>query len=314
MTYIVLSVILGTSLLCLSIGLSISLLWKNFLSDNSNTSFLNKHKFTFTKLLPTLTFLTAIGSLYFGFVSYKRQAYDDEPSFNVVQNLWSLHPSFELVNESKKKLRHPPHPTYLMTIPSKIYWYTPNKKGAISSLVLTPISYTNISEQVDTGNSIGRIETSKLPKNFFGKKGARDFIYSRSLKISDNLRAMVITFPMLAIAVNVNYQYWNSDKNHSEYFMTIPTAKIKIKSSDYAQLTTYLSDNADLEVVSRNNHSIYIDANNKVYTKLRNVTNEKSKSKKTFYFIGGKKGAYSYFLKEFNKKITMNTNDPLTSQ
>lgn len=47
---------------------------------------------------------------------------EGKPNFRIVQNLWTQEPYFELINESNSKLDEPLNPTYIMLIPSKLFF------------------------------------------------------------------------------------------------------------------------------------------------------------------------------------------------
>lgn len=269
--------------------------------------------------LSILALFVSIGSPLLAYLSYKRSTYNDLPSFNIVQNLWSKKPSYSLVNESSKKLFQPPHPTYFMLIPSKVYWIQKGESKPLSNLVLTPVSYTNVTEQLDTGTSIGTIEKSELPINFYGKKGTRDLISSANLKLNDDFSIKVVTFPFLAIASQITYRYWGNSNDNIERFITIPTGKFSINKNDLGNLEDYLKDNSDLEVHPQGKTSIYKTANNSVFNKCKQLSNSNKESStgssknpdKKILFLGGKPGGYGFFLKKLNKVISDSSADPL---
>ena len=124
--------------------------------------------------------IISLFGLYYTYRVDQRTKYDEKPSFNIVQNLWNpSEPSFTFVNESTKKLAQPPYHSYLLMIPSKIYWKA-NKK-VYSNLILSPISYQVITKQTDSFKTTGDIETSYLPKEFFAKNGMSEIIESKEL-------------------------------------------------------------------------------------------------------------------------------------
>lgn len=263
--------------------------------------------------LSIIALIISVASPLLAHLNYKRLIYNDLPSFNIVQNLWSNKPSYSLVNESSKKLFQPPHPTYFMTIPSKVYWIS--NDSTVSNLVLTPISYTNVTEQLDTGTSIGEIERSELPINFYGKKGERDLVQSSEIQLNNDLSMKVVTFPFLAIASQINYRYWGEKKDEVEYFITTPTGKTDITSSDIENLKDYLKDNYTLEVHPLGKESIYQTVNNSVFNKCMTLKNSdvpsSLKDDEEIYFLGGKPGGYGFVLKKFNGIISNNSMDPM---
>lgn len=103
----------------------------------------------------------------------ERNSYLDTTNFNIIQNLWQSNPSYTSYNESQKPLTSPPQPSYFMYVPAKLYYIFKDGRR-VSSLILLPISYDNVISQTSTGKTIDEIETSVLPKNFFGKLGAKD--------------------------------------------------------------------------------------------------------------------------------------------
>jgi len=280
------------------------------------------YKHTFKKiiktLLPIITLIISLASPIISYVLYQRTVYDDEPSFNVIQNLWSSHPNYTLFNESKKKLSQPPHPTYIMVIPSKVIMQARGQTGAVSNLVLSPVSYTNTLSQVDTGQSIDKIETSTLPPEFFARKGVRDLVQSKVYTSNDKSKSIfykVTTFPMLMIFTKVDYSYWGSNNQHTEYFVSTPVGKYPITSTDYKNIIQYITDNADLETPLKKDTSIYKTINESVLKKAKYVFSpEKGQGKrsdKDLLFLGGKAGGYGHVLKEMSGILPT---DPITKK
>ena len=62
-----------------------------------------------------------------------------------------------------------------MFIPSKLYFHFDDGKR-FSNLILSPVSYEVVTEQIVTGSSKNIIVKSELPLNFRAKKGERDII------------------------------------------------------------------------------------------------------------------------------------------
>ena len=94
---------------------------------------------------------------------------ESRPNFRIVENLWTEEPYFELINEAESKLDNPLNPTYLLFIPSKVFWGFNNGERK-STLVLSPVSYEVITEQIVSGITRNQIVKSKLPPAFFAKK------------------------------------------------------------------------------------------------------------------------------------------------
>jgi len=256
--------------------------------------------------------LLAIGvsllSVCFTWKNYKRATYDDKVSFNIVQNLWSDEPHYILYNESKKKLRQAPNPTYLMLIPSKVYFNQKDISGNIirqSIMVFSPVSYTYVLKQLRSGKSIDDIETSYLPLSFFAKKGERDIIKSEKLqKCESTSYTTVETLPMLVILSEIVYQFWGSLKEYREYILTTPIGKYNISSLEYDAMKQYIRDNYKEEVVNvTDKECVYKKANEKVIEFVKQMDPKRAS------FLGGVDGGYGNILKKINQLIS--PEDPL---
>lgn len=192
-------------------------------------------------------------------------------------------------------------------IPSKIYWKVDKK--VYSNLILSPISYQVITKQTDSFKTIGDIETSYLPMEFFAKKGSRDIIESKEVSLNGSRKAKVITYPMLVIYCKGSYRYSGERRLHSINFLSTPIDKINISSKDSKNLNSYIRDNSNLEIKVIKNQSIYQTANNNVSERFNNLVKNGVRSNKDGYFIGGKKGGYGYVLKKINYLIS--PHDPI---
>lgn len=260
--------------------------------------------------VPIISLLVACISLIYTKRVDDRVKYDQTPSFNIIQNLWNPdNPSFTLINESTKKLAQIPYHTYFTMIPTKILFST--KKDTYSILVLLPISYQNIQKQVNTFKTTGELETSYLPSNFFGKLGTRDTVIGKSMKLTNNLSAQVITYPMLVIYCEGKYRF-SGDKDFKEIrFLSTPLDKIDVNKSFSKNLKDYIKDNANMEIRLKKNESVYLTANQLVEKKLKNLKTHKAAKNSDAYFIGGKKGGYGFILKKINNMIS--PVDPLSN-
>lgn len=170
----------------------------------------------------------------------ERNSYLDTTNFNIVQNLWQDNPSYTLYNESQKPLSIPPQPSYFMYVPAKLYYIYKNGSRK-SILILLPTSYENVISQTSTGKTIDEIETSVLPKNFFGKLGARDLrqkIYGKPG--SDDIAFELRVYPFLAIFTNIEYSYKdNPSKIITEKFLTTPFWREPLSNDRYEDLKNY---------------------------------------------------------------------------
>lgn len=175
----------------------------------------------------------------------ERNSYLDTTNFNIIQNLWQSNPSYTLYNESQKPLTSPPQPSYFMYVPAKLYYIFKDGRR-VSSLILLPISYDNVISQTSTGKTIDEIETSVLPKNFFGKLGAKDLrkkIYGKPG--SDDIAFELRVYPFLAIFTDIEYSYKdNPSKKITEKFLTTPFGKERLPDERYEDLKNYTKNMA----------------------------------------------------------------------
>lgn len=174
-----------------------------------------------------------------------RNRYLDTTNFNIVQNLWQDNPSYTLYNESQKPLSIPPQPSYFMYVPAKLYYLFKDGRR-VSTLILLPTSYENVVSQTSTGKTIDEIETSVLPKNFFGKLGARDLrqkIYGKPG--SDDIAFELRVYPFLAIFTDIEYSYKdNPSKIDTKKFLTTPFGRESISDNRYEDLKNYTKNMA----------------------------------------------------------------------
>lgn len=265
-------------------------------------------------LLAGLPILIAAGSLAVSLWSFrisreneKRQSYDATTNFNVIQNLWAKDPSFTLYNESTRKLDQPPSPTYLMAIPSKVYWLFEGDESAdTSTLVLLPISYDVILEQVKTGETIGAVEESRLPASFFAKEGARDVVVSDEIEVEDGLRMVVKTLPFVLIVATIEYSLVGSDEVSADRIFTTPLGRYQWSEDRVAELKDYFRDNAKFEVPlpdADSGESVYDVAHGILVHEVENFGPENSS------LFGGVEDGYDNILKELNPIVT--PHDPL---
>ncbi|MCT0162922.1 hypothetical protein [Lactiplantibacillus pentosus] len=260
-------------------------------------------------VISAVSLLISVASPLLSYLSYRRAVYDDYPSFNIVQNLWSKSPNYILYNESKKKLAEPPHPTYVMVIPSKVL--SIDGDNVESVVVLSPVSYENVTEQTSSGKSIGSIETSTLPINFFAKKGERNMVISENIPV-DDFKMKVITYPMLVIFSRIDYRFWGSSKILSNFIVTTPVGKYEISPNDYDSVFDYITDNADLEAKIKGDESIYESANKIVTSHVKKLFDSSEEhSDKDLYFMGGKEGGYGFILKKLQGILPV---DPLVNR
>lgn len=204
--------------------------------DNDKTAF-DK----FIQFLPLgISIISLLLSMFLGFRTEERSKYLDTTNFNIVQNFWQENPSYTLYNESTKPLTVPPKPSYYMYIPAKLFWIFKDGKR-FSNLILLPVSYDNVISQSSTGKTIDEITTSVLPKNFYGKLGARD-LRSRFYGHPgiDNIACELRVYPFLAIATKLNYSYKDKPETPiSENFVTTPGSKEPLSDTRYNDLENY---------------------------------------------------------------------------
>lgn len=173
-------------------------------------------------------------------VKVERESYLDKTNFNIVQNFWQEQPSYTLYNESEKPLTYPPQPSYYMYVPAKLFFIFENGER-FSNLILLPVSYENVISQTSTGKTIYEIETSILPKNFYGKLGSRD-LRSKTYGTPgvDKLAFELRVYPFLAIATHIEYSYKDSPSNIVvEKFITTPWGKETLTDSRFEDLENY---------------------------------------------------------------------------
>lgn len=224
----------------------------------------------------------------------KSQKRESKPSFSLVQNLWTESPYFELINEADSKLDKIPSPSYLMSIPSKVYFYT-NNGECYSLLVLSPISYDVVLEQIVTGATKKQIVTSKLPTDFSAKKGDRDIICSDWIEGDENLKIRINTYPFLVIFSDVQYSY--NKKEYHDILLSTSLESRKIDKDIYLQIKEYMKDNYRHEVKLSKNTNIYRKTNTQVVETFKNPKGNEE-------FFCGKKGGYKNVFKLINKMIT----------
>lgn len=246
----------------------------------------------FTNLAPIVISIIA---LVISLKSRSSEKREERPRFSLVQNLWTKEPYFELINEADSKLDRNLNPTYLMYIPSKLYFHF--KDGHRQSiLTLSPISYEVITEQIVTGKTKDQIVTSKLPACFFGKKGDRDLIWSEILYQDKNMCKYVVTYPFLVIVGVIDYKY--QGKEETSIIISTSFHNVEIKEVDLKNLIDYTKDNAKHEIkLSDNIKNIYQEANNQVFEAVKNM-------KENQEFFGGKKDGYGFILKQINSLIS----------
>lgn len=234
----------------------------------------------------------------------ERLEYDATTNFNIIQNLWTSEPNFTLYNESTKKLDQPPSPTYLMAIPSKVHWLM--DKGSMSNLVLLPVSYDVILEQVKTGETTGVVEKSMLPASFFAKEGGRDLVISKKIELADRVAVKVETLPFVLIVANISYSLVGGGGVKTSRIVTTPLGRDEWSESDVDHLVTYFQDNADFEVVpppEGDKKTVYDVAHEAVVDEVRNMGADNAS------LFGGTEDGYGLVLKKLNSMIT--PRDPL---
>ncbi|MBP2622424.1 hypothetical protein [Streptococcus oricebi] len=224
------------------------------------------------KILPILISLVALAfSVYSFFINSSRTKYMDTTNFHIIQNFWQENPSYTLYNESTKPLTSPPHPTYLMYIPSVV------KREETTFLVLLPISYENVKSQTLTGKTIDEVMTSTLPKNFYAKKGMRD-VKERNLGNGVIIR----TYPFLLIATQVKYSYKDNPKDLKKitFLSTSVGDKIEISEEEWEDLKNY-TKNIDLikgnEVKINGEQSIYKTAHDYLVKEFDRINSDDDK-------------------------------------
>jgi hypothetical protein len=237
--------------------------------------------------------------------NYLDNTKEKAPDLKIIQNLWTKKPRFELINESSSKLDETPSPSYLMFIPSKFFYCFKNQE-TISNLVLTPISYDVITEQIVGNQTKDSIVTSYLPVNFFGKKGSRDMPIKK-LETVDKVpfEVLIATYPFMVIISNVDYVYRGKIKNKIILSTSIVNKELSIKQ--YESIMEYFNDTADyLETKINGDESIYSTVNKKVKLLANEIFNANpgKRDDNLIKIIGGTEGGYGGVLKEINAIIT----------
>ncbi|MDM8214398.1 hypothetical protein QUW13_11070 [Enterococcus hirae] len=261
------------------------------------------NKDTIFKIIPII--ISSI-ALAISFSSYQSLKKEKEPDLKIIQNLWTSKPRYELINESSSKLDETPSPSYIMLVPSKLYYHFGNGETA-SNLILTPIPYSIVEEQIVGNQTKESIVTTYLPKNFYGKKGIKDIISGDIIyEDEDSLKLSVATYPFMVIVSDVDYKYNNKDKN--KIILSTPLANKELEREQYNNIMEYISDNADyLKLDIDKEKSIYETVQNKVESQIYTMmekNNSSKKDQKLIQIIGGKEDGYGNVLKDINSLIT----------
>lgn len=260
-------------------------------------------KDTIFKIIPII--ISSI-ALAISFSSHQSLKKEKEPDLKIIQNLWTSKPRYELINESSSKLDETPSPSYIMLIPSKLYYHFENGETG-SNLILTPIPYSIVEEQIVGNQTKESIVTTYLPKNFYGKKGIKDIIHGDIINVGeDSFKLSVATYPFMVIVSDINYKYKNKDKN--KIILSTPLVNKELKREQYSNIMEYISDNADfLKLEINKEKSIYETVQNKVESQICTMMkkeNPNKKDQKLIQIIGGKEGGYGNVLKDINSLIT----------
>lgn len=231
---------------------------------------------------------------------------ENTPNFRIIENLWTNPPYYELVNEATSKLDKIPAPSYLMFVPSKLY-YDIDGKEAFSSLILTPISYDSVVEQVVNSETKSSIVKSTLTNNFFAKKSLNEIVQGKKHTTdNDDLSLVVKTLPFLVIVSLIDYEY--EGKMEREIILSTPLMNEKLSNSDYNHIQEYIYDNIGLlKITSDPNKSIYQTVHDNVeglVTKINDPNTPKKDKENVAKIVGAKEGAYGFILKELNKAIS----------
>ena len=240
-----------------------------FFAGNGNSNLAN---IDWLKIIPIIVSLLALGlSGYSFWINYNRTKYMDTTNFHIIQNFWQENPSYTLYNESTKPLTSPPHPTYLMYIPSVI------KRGETIFLVLLPISYENVKSQTLTGKTIDEVMTSTLPKNFYAKKGMRDVNESH---LGNDVK--IRTYPSLLIGTQVQYSYKDNPKDLKKItFLSMSVGdKIEISEEEWEDLKNYTKNIDSIkgnEVKINGEQSIYETAHNYLVNEFKRINSDDDK-------------------------------------
>lgn len=266
------------------------------LSDKGGNNILSIILTLLDYALKILPIFISVSALYISIRNRGAAKREGKPNFRIVQNLWTQEPYFELINESNSKLDEPLNPTYIMLIPSKLFFV--KKDGQRTSLMmLSPISYEVIIEQVVSGITKNQIVTSKLPPCFFGKKGDRDVI--RTIlpdQSSEELKMYVETYPFLVIMSAINYKY--DKKSYTDIVLSTSFNNCNLEEKDFINLCMYTKDNFMHEVsVPEDGGSIYKKAHEQVCHAVKNMQNYP-------LFFGGREDGYGFVLKKINAMIS----------
>lgn len=230
-------------------------------------------------------------------IMYKEKN-DEIPNLKIIQNLWSETPGFKLINESNVTLNNFEFPAYLMFIPSKIYFQSKDTSETFSLLTLSPISYELITEQINTGNTIGEISSSKLPANFKAKMGERSIVKGGISEETNELICWIDTYPFLVIICDLKYTYHNKDCRN--IIVSTPMGNTCIDEINYNFLLNYVKDNAKYEIhLTCSQQNIYQKTNMIVKDLFANMNDNPT-------FFCAKKDGYGNVLKLINNIITPN--------
>ncbi|WP_373760568.1 hypothetical protein [Streptococcus ferus] len=236
-------------------------------------------------------------SLFSVYNTYKKNSYLETTNFNIIQNLWQENPNYTLYNESQKPLTLPPQPSYYMYVPAKLYYIFKDGQR-YSNLILLPVSYENVISQTSTGRTIDEIETSVLPKNFYGKLGSRDLRSKTYGKLGqDGISFELRVYPFLAIATHIEYSYKDKpDEIISENFITTPWGKESLSDSRFVDLENYtrnilhFPDN-EVKILGDNNvYDLVFDHLESQFDKLLPMFKQgfsSSKDRERFYALMG---------------------------
>lgn len=241
--------------------------------------------------------VTLLGS-FFSITKYKEDKRNEKPTFRIIQNLWNKNPKYELVNDANSKLDQIPKPSYLMLIPSKVYLHFKNGE-TMSIMVLTPVSYDVVTEQIDNITSTGVISMTSLPKNFYGKKGERDMVKSGIIFADADMKVSIETYPFLVIISEVIYKF--KKKTYSKILISTPLCNEELEEQDYINILDYIADNSRQEIkLPKNDTSIYEAVNEKVVHAFKNQKD----SPDIIKFFGGKEGGYGFILKKISQIVS----------
>lgn len=209
--------------------------------------------------------------------SLEKVEYQETASFNLILNLWSNEPKILFINESNKKLAQVPSIEYILMIPSVITLQNKSNGNIKEFLVLSPVSYQNIQRQEFTGSTTQLISTWYLPKNFEGKLGERDVIYTMKTgydpnnffldevkdtlsegRISEENEVNLQTYPFLISFTKVSYQYiGESETKNTDYFLNTPLIKLSLTQEEQSLIKEYIKLSHIAEASIEGEMSIY---------------------------------------------------------